>query len=558
LDSYPFDLGPLSKPVSTTNPEAQLWFDRGLMWCLGFNHEEAIACFEKALEADDALVIAHWGIAYAAGPNYNKSWNLFDRHDLAQTVERGAKEIAAAKTKLGGAADWERALIAAIEPRFPTSVEPRIKDFAPFDDAYADAMRDVHERFPNDPYIETFTAEALMCRTPWKLWSLETGGIAEDASTQEAREILETGIARIDSSDEPLHPGLLHLYVHLMEMSPHPQLALDAGTRLKGLVPDAGHLQHMGTHIDVLVGNYADVVYWNREATRANDMYLAHAGLMNFYTLYRVHDLHFATYGGMFQGHFANAIAAANKITENIPQSLLEIESPPMANWAEAYLTARVHVLIRFGKWHEILAEPHHEDRALYACCTAILHYAKGLAHAVLGDIAAARAEQTLFAAACEAGPERRYLFNNQCWELNKIAAEMLEGEIAYREGQFEEAFKHLRQAVVLDDSLEFCEPWGWMQPTRHALAALLLEQGDVAEAEQLYRADLGFNDTIARPLQHPENVWALHGFHECLMRQEKTAEAALIKPRLDLALARTDVPITASCLCRGHKIAAQ
>jgi len=165
----------------------------------------------------------------------------------------------------------------------------------------------------------------------------------------------------------------------------------------------------------------------------------------------------------------------------------------------------------------------------------------------VLGDVAAARVEQTLFESACQAVPERRYLFNNQCWELNKIAAEMLDGEIAYREGKFDKAFKHLRR-----------EPWGWMQPTRHALAALLLEQGDVAEAEQLYRADLGFDDTIARPLQHPENVWALHGFHECLLRQDKTAEAALIKPRLDLALARTDVAITASCLCRGHKIAAQ
>lgn len=555
MDDYPFDLGPLSRPVSTKSEAAQRWFDRGLMWCLGFNHEEAITCFEAALEADPNLAIAHWGIAYALGPNYNKSWSLFDRRDLAQTVERGAQEIAKAKAKLEHAAEWEAALIATIEPRYPKQTDSRIEDFAPFDDAYADAMKAVLARFPDDPYIQTFTAEALMCRTPWLLWSLKTGEPAEDASTTEARDILERGIAAMDTKGDPTHPGLLHLYIHLMEMSPHPEKALSAATRLRGLVPDAGHLQHMGTHIEVLVGNYPEVVYWNQEATRANDLYRQHRGGMNFYTLYRVHDLHFTIYGGMLQGHFAHAMAAADKMAQNIPQSLLEITSPPMANWAEAYLTARLHVLVRFGKWQEILDEPHHDDRALYASCTTVLHYCKGLAHAVLGDIAAARAEQSAFREACEAVPEKRYLFNNQCWELHKIAEEMLAGEIAYREGDFAQAFKHLRDAVKLDDALEFCEPWGWMQPTRHALAALLLEQGEVAEAEANYRADLGFDTTLARPLQHPENVWALHGFHECLTAQGKSSQAALIKPRLDLALARADTPISASCLCRGHEI---
>ena len=213
-----------------------------------------------------------------------------------------------------------------------------------------------------------------------------------------------------------------------------------------------------------------------------------------------------------------------------------------------------MHALVRFGKWQEIIDEPLPDDPKLYCVTTAMIHYAKGLAHAARGEIEAAEEEKTRFNDAFARVPETRYIFNNKCLDLLAIADEMLKGEIEYRKGNYEQAFTHLRQSVELDDNLPYDEPWGWMQPTRHALGALLLEQGRVAEAEQLYRADLGLDNTLSRALQHPENVWSLHGYVECLNRQHKYSEAATAQARLNLAMARADVPINASCYCRLEK----
>jgi tetratricopeptide (TPR) repeat protein len=222
-----------------------------------------------------------------------------------------------------------------------------------------------------------------------------------------------------------------------------------------------------------------------------------------------------------------------------------------MADWTEGFVPMRLHVLVRFGLWQQIVDEPLPADRDLYCVTTAMLHYAKGVAHAALGDLAAAERQRSLFAEAVARVPDTRYVFNNTCLDVLAVAAEMLNGEIAYRAGAFEEAFAHLRRSVELDDNLPYDEPWGWMQPTRHALGALLLEQGRVDEAEAVYRADLGLDDTLRRPCQHPDNVWSLHGFHECLRRAGKLEEAAIIRPRLERALARATVTIKASCYCR-------
>jgi len=209
------------------------------------------------------------------------------------------------------------------------------------------------------------------------------------------------------------------------------------------------------------------------------------------------------------------------------------------------------HVLIRFGKWKEIIAEPLPRDGTLYCTTTAMLHYAKAVAHAATGDVQAAEEEAKRFEAARDAVPETRYVFNNTCLDILAIAAEMLKGEIAYRKGHFDTAFAHLRKAVELDDSLPYDEPWAWMQPARHALGALLLEQGRIEEAEAVYRADLGLDGTLSRACQHPDNVWSLHGLHECLTRLRKDAEAKIIHARLEIALAWADVPIKSSCYCR-------
>jgi tetratricopeptide (TPR) repeat protein len=211
----------------------------------------------------------------------------------------------------------------------------------------------------------------------------------------------------------------------------------------------------------------------------------------------------------------------------------------------------KMHVLIRFGKWQEIIETPLPEDRELFAFTTALIHYAKGVAYAASGQIAEADEQKALFEDARARVPETRYLFNNACLDILAVAAEMLYGELEYRKGNFEAAFAHLRRSIELDDNLPYDEPWGWMQPTRHAYGALLLEQGRVEDAEAVYRADLGLDGTLARAYQHPDNVWSLHGYHECLVRLGKHDIAQMIKRRLDLAVARADVPIESSCYCR-------
>ena len=336
-----------------------------------------------------------------------------------------------------------------------------------------------------------------------------------------------------------------------MEMSPHPERALRAADHLRELVPDSGHLVHMPTHIDVLCGLYQNIVEGNSRAIRADGKYLAREGAENFYSLYRCHDYHFKLYGAMFLGQYAPALEAAEELAATLPEKLLTIESPPMADWLEGFVPMKMHVLIRFGKWREILDEPLPKNATLFCTTSAMIHYAKAVAHATLGDIAAAEAEAGKFEAARAKVPPTRYVFNNTCLDILAIASEMMQGEIAYRKRDYDRAFAHLRASVALDDNLPYDEPWAWMQPSRHALGALLLEQGRIDEAAAVYRADLGLDGTLARCCQHPDNVWSLHGYHECLDRLGRHEEARLIKQRLDLARARADVPIEASCFCR-------
>jgi tetratricopeptide (TPR) repeat protein len=541
-----YDLGTHSRAVTTSSPQAQLWFDHGLNWTYAFNHEEAIRCYEKALHHDPECVMAYWGIAYAAGPNYNKAWEAFDEVDLQQSLERAYSATRRALAIMDRTTPLERALIDALQARYPS---PDPADVSPeWNDRYADAMRSVYRDHQDDLDIASLFAEALMNRTPWLLWDLRTGEPAEGASTLEATAVLERALEDPASRH---HPGVLHMYVHLMEMSPHPERALRAADWLRGLVPDGGHLVHMPTHIDVLCGHYHRVVEDNHRAIIADRKYLEREGAMNFYSLYRAHDYHFKLYGAMFLGQYEAALEAADELIATIPEDLLKVELPPMADWLEAFVPIKMHVLIRFGKWQEILDTPLPDNQELFCVTTALIRYARGVALAATGRVAEAEAEKSLFEAAVGKVPDTRYLFNNSALDILAIAAQMLYGELEYRKGNYDVAFAHLRKSIELDDNLPYDEPWGWMQPTRHALGALLLEQGHVEEAEAVYRADLGLDDSLPRTYQHPENVWSLHGYHECLTRLGKHELAGMIEQRLDLAAARADVPIHASCYCR-------
>lgn len=540
-----FDLGSHSMPVTTSSPDAQMWFDRGLAWCYGFNHGEAVACFERALEHDPNCAMAVWGIAFATGPNYNKLWPDFGEEERVECLARCRAESRRAVELAAGGSNLEQMLCAALVTRFPLEGE----DYEAWNDLYSDAMRPVYAAHSGHLDVVTFFADSMMCRTPWALWDLDTGEMSEGASTLEIIEVIEGALGRDEAAWR--HPGLLHMHVHVMEMSPHPERALKSGDALYRTMPDSGHLRHMPTHIDVLCGNYQDVVERNHAAVVADRAFVEKEGVFNFYSGYRVHDYHFKAYGAMFLGQYQPAIEAAEEMNATIPRELLEVGNPPYADWLEAYVPIKQHVLIRFGKWEEILAQPLPDDPDLYCVTTATIRYTRCVAYAATNRVAEAEAERELFYEALERVPDSRRLFNNTARDILAVAEQMLLGELEYRKGNYDVAFDHLRRSVDLDDHMPYDEPWAWMQPTRHALGALLMEQGHYEEAEAVYRADLGLDDTLRRPCQHPGNVWSLHGLHECLVRRGETAEARILKQQLDLASARCDVPVRASCYCR-------
>ena len=542
VDTYPYNLGPWSRPILTSNPIAQTWFDRGLLWTYGFHHEEAVRCFQQSILADPRCSMALWGYAYARGPNYNRPYHLLDRDDLPVMIRscRRACELA-----IKYAQDpLERSLADALIERFDdspgTTFESRTK-------AWGDKMERVYLDHPKDLDITSIYADSRMNIAPWKLWDIHTGTPNENAHTSETRRILSSAL---HDARTKTHAGVLHLWIHLMELSPQPELALAPGDLLRGLIPDAGHLHHMPSHIDLLVGDYRRAISTNWEAHIADEKYASLTSKVDFYTAYRLHNLAIIVFAGMFNGQYDHAIRAAGKM-ESIAHHILT-RAGGSADWCETVLSTRPHIYVRFGKWKEILELDFPEDEGLYCVTTATLHYARGVAHSVLGNIEQAEECQILFDRAIEAVPESRMNYPNNARQILKVGQAMLAGELEYRKGNYEIAFDHLRESIKRGDNLVYAEPSGWMQPPRHAYAALLMEQDRIEEASEVYAADLGLSTTLPRPLRHPNNVWALHGYHECLRRMGRDDAADAVQLQLDIALAVSDIPIKASCYCRS------
>ena len=548
---YPYDVGDFHRPITTSSPEAQTWFDRGLIWLYNFDLEMAGRCFGEAIALDDHCAMAHWGLAYSAGIYYNKPWHRMQKDELADKLKICFDVSRAAKARIDKVTEVEAMMIEALLSRYQSATPVAEAEYHRWDDDYADAMRKVYAAFPEDDDVCALHAEALMTRTPWALWDLRSGQPSEGASTLEAIDVLDKAMRRVEEAGGKGHPGMLHMYIHVMEMSTEPERALRACDALRELIPDAAHLCHMPSHIDVRCGHYYEAIEANNRAIAADRVYLANEGALNFHTLSRIHNLHLKIYAALFLGQFRTAMEAAEEIIATTPEELLRIENPAMADWIEGYVGMKAHVYIRFGKWREIVDHPLPHDPELYAMSTAVWHYARTIAHAALENVSAAEKQRVLFYQAKARVPDSRYLFNNTCSDILDIAEQMLLGEIEYRKGNHQVAYDHLRRAVDLDDNLKYDEPWGWMQPARHALGALLLEQGHVAEAEQVYRDDLGLSDTLVSTSQHPDNLWSLHGLVECLERRGDAEQARLMRKRLNLAKARADVPVNASCACR-------
>ncbi|CAJ1966844.1 unnamed protein product [Cylindrotheca closterium] len=411
---------------------------------------------------------------------------------------------------------------------------------------YAHAMRKIYEKYPDDSEVAYFFAESLMVLNAWQLFEFPTGKpVSPDVN--ETRTVLEKAL--LVHKD---HAGLCHMYVHLSEMSAYPEKALDACLPLRHKFPHAGHLIHMPTHIDVLVGDYESCVEYNCKAILADERSIytspGTAGIESFYFGYIVHNYHMAVYGSILGGFEKKAMELADKLTKILSEQMFE-GYPDLTAYLESYSALDIHVMIRFGRWERILKLDPPKNKALMLFRAATIKYAQALAYASLGRTEEAKREaNNLDSLRGDPEAEFRILHNNSVANLLSADSCMAQGEIAYRDGNYDEAFQLLRKAVHMQDNLNFDEPWGKMQPIRHALGGLLLEQNHLEEAESVFRKDLEF---------HPLNPWAMVGLIETLKKKEQsccstTAEIKDLEDKLrqQRQTKLADFEIKVACAC--------
>ena len=484
------DLGSHHHPITTRVEAAQRYFDQGLRLTYAFNHAEAIRAFEQAARLDPECAMCQWGIAYALGPNINAPM------DSAS----GVVAYAAARRALAlapGAAERERAYIEAVSRRYAPGAPSAER--AALDSAYARAMGEVADRWPDDLDAAALHAEALMDLSPWNYWR-RTGDTYEPRpDTPRILERLEGVLAR-----DPDHPGACHFYIHALEAA-HPEKAVDCAERLARQMPGAGHIVHMPGHIYIRVGRWADAVEANRHAVHADESYIADQRPTSLYVAaYYPHNYHFLAFAATMIGRSAEALEAARAVVANTPPEVAR--DVPELQQLVAY---RHLTLVTFGRWRDVLEEPMPPPEVRGA--TGLAFYARGVALAATGrgeEAAAVRDSVAAIAAEVPEGVSRTAL---------EIAGLALEGEIALRAGRLDEAVDRFREATRREDELPYAEPPHWYYPIRHSLGAALLAAGRAAEAEQAYRADLD---------RFPENGWALFGLAGSLREQGKEGPA--------------------------------
>jgi tetratricopeptide (TPR) repeat protein len=515
-------LGHHSRKVTTSSATAQEYFDQGLAFLYGFNHDEAIRSFEAAAAADPHCAMAYWGIAAANGPHINNP-NMDETHaKAAWAALTKARELAA------GASAVDQALIDALSKRY---ADPQPEDRKPLDVAYADAMRKVLESHPDDADVGALTAEALMDLRPWDQW---TPGGKPQPGTDEVLRILDAVLAK-----SPKHPLAAHLMIHATEASPHPEKADAAADQLRDLMPGIGHLVHMPSHIDVRRGRWQDAVVANEKAIAADNVYYAAVPRQGFYRLYMAHNHHMPAYAAMMQGQSLKAGATIKELLASIPEESMTKQ----AALIDGFFALPYELHMRFGQWEEMLAEP--KPRKEFPITTALWHYGRGVAFAAKGLVEQAKAEQKEFQLAIKHVPPTATFSKNLAISLFGVAERVLTGEILYREGKVDEGIAALRESVQREDRLRYAEPPAWIQPVRHALGAALMDAHRFAEAEQVYRDDLE---------HYPENGWSLYGLSQALKGQGKTAEALTVKLQFDKAWERADIKLASSCFCLQPK----
>jgi tetratricopeptide (TPR) repeat protein len=420
----------------------------------------------------------------------------------------------------------EQALIGALAKRY---ANPQPDDRGPLDQAYADAMREVWKMYPSDPDVGSLFAESMMDLRPWNQWSHD--GKAEPG-TDEIIATLEA-VLKIEIN----HPFGNHLYIHAVEASPNPERALAAADRLRDLQPGIAHNTHMPSHIDIRCGRWFEAITANEKAVEAAHRRAAIVGApQGLLLFYNAHDRHMLTYAAMMTGQGNLAVKSIQAMVAEIPEDALK----EFAMAADAFVAMPYEVLLRFGRWDDVLAMPEHPDYLPFT--RAFRHAARGIAFAAKGDVKSARAEQEAFVAAAALVPADDVMGNNTARDIDEVARHMLAGELLYREGRIDEGLAELREAVKLEDGLHYDEPPPWILPTRHSLGASLMQAQRYAEAEQVYRDDLA---------HLPENGWSLFGLSEALVQQGKQKDALPVLARFEKMWSRADVKIRSSCFCQ-------
>ena len=515
-------LGSYTRKITTHSREAQRYFDQGLGFLQGFNHRAAIRAFQQAAELDPACAIAHWGIALACGPHINAMAVPPSAAELAW------KELGLAQKNAVNAEPVEQALIDALAKRY---ANPQPEDRSGLDRAYADAMREVWKKYPEDPDVGAFFAEAMMNVRPWDQWT-------PDGKPQPGTDEI---IATLDAvlKLNPEHPLANHLYIHAVEASPHPERAIAAAERLRTLQPSLAHNVHMPSHIDIRTGQWLKAVHTNEKAVEADERHRKIFGpTEGFLNVYVAHNRSMLAYAAMMTGQRDLAMKHIRAMVSETPADFLKEN----ALQAEATVAMPLEVMVRFGMWDEILAEPEkYTDKMWFT--RAFHHAARAIAYAAKGDTANARKAQSVFLERAKLVPKEDFLSNNSCEALLEIAMPMVEGEILIAEGKIDSGIEQLRAAIQKEDALKYDEPPGWMIPVRHSLGAVLMKQQRFAEAEQVYRDDLA---------RLPENGWSLFGLADSLRKQKKNAdEVAQTQKKFKKVWAKADLTITTSCLCQ-------
>jgi len=507
-------LGQNHHVISTKNSEAQRFFDQGLTLVYAFNHEEAARAFQHAAALDPQTAMPYWGIALAFGPCINL--------DVDPPHEKAAYEaVQKAMSLMPGATEIERAYIQALARRY--SADPKA-DLRKLDLDYAHAMRELSERYPDDLDAATLYAESLMDLRPWKLWSLD-GHPAQD--TDEIVEVLESVLRR-----DPDHIGANHYYIHTMEASTHPERALPSARRLETLAPKAAHLVHMPAHIYMRVGDYSGAARSNALAAEIDRVYLRESGTTGsmYDILYYAHDLHFLAAAYSMEGRSADAKQAADELAAHIgPMVLGDILM------AEPYMPTPMFVLLRFHRWDEVLKLPPPDPHL--AMTTAFWHFARGSAAAARGQIETAEMERrTLEGARSETPANIEFsMYSNKARTFLDLAISILDARIAMANTDRARAIEYWKAAVQIQDQLYYGEPPEWFYPVRESLGGALLQTGQPAQAEAVFRTDLQ---------QYPRNPRSLFGLLKSLEAQKRTSEAEWVRREFEAAWKRADVPL--------------